>query len=224
MKITEVEEKLIQQYSDELLEKFKTALKRVPKNNRCQHCYTTAVAIKAPYIEQAIELIQYGLTFCDDWLNEMRSYTNMAILYEQNMEYSNAFYSYQKALNAVKADFRASYEFEFSAHMLRTYMHMYNFEYTDQLENLYNLAIQADEFSQSFQKKLLYRALAEIIIFEHKKDIDNVKNAIQKADNVICPNQVGPLYSLLKRKRFIESNGATNESITFLEKMKKLYI
>ena len=168
MKIAEAEEKLIQAYSVENLEQFKQALKRVPKTARCQHCYTTAVEIDRKHTTEAIELIQYGLDFCDSWVDRMRSYTNMAILCEENMDYHNAFLCYQKALDSVDVGKHPSYKYSFSADMMRVHLHQYDFAYTEELEVLYALAIQEDEFAQSFQRKLFYKTIAEIVIFSHK--------------------------------------------------------
>ena len=88
MKIAEIEQELLQDtVTEETIQAFKTALKRVPKNSRCQHCYTTAVAMKPCFYQQALALIEYGLELCgENWFDRMRSYHNMAILYEQNSD------------------------------------------------------------------------------------------------------------------------------------------
>ncbi|MGN0485669.1 MAG: hypothetical protein ACI4GB_00380 [Acutalibacteraceae bacterium] len=222
MRIAEIEKKLSQDdCSDEMIKEFISALKRVPRTHRCQHCYATAVSMNPRFFEQAIALIHYGLEFCDRWSDEMRAYCNMAIIYENHNDYPNALLSYDKALNAIPPDIMTSYIPVYSSYMLRAEMHINHFEYTDQLRHYYDLSGQADEFSQSFLKTMFYRALAEIIIFSHDGNISEMKNALEKADSMLCPNYTGPLTALLKRKGYIETIGATKESIRFLKKAKK---
>ncbi len=75
----------------------------------------------------------------------------MAIVYEAIGDYQAAQISCNRALLSIDDDKRASYAPEYAAHMMRTEMHISGFEYTENLRHLYDLAIQADEFSQSFQ-------------------------------------------------------------------------
>lgn len=67
MRIEEIETKMSHgDCSAEMLEHFISALKRVPKRVRCQHCYTTAASMSSQFHKQAISLIQYGLAeHCD---------------------------------------------------------------------------------------------------------------------------------------------------------------
>ena len=225
MKIAEIEAKIENgDCSEEILNLFKSALKRVPKSGRCQHCYTTAVSMSPRFHKEAISLIQYGLTeHCDSWFDRMRSYHNIAIILETNEDYIGAKKAYSDALSAVDPDKKAGYASEYAAHMMRTEMHISNFEYTDDLENYYNTAIQADDFSQAFQKKKFYRLLAEIIIFNKRNNIADAREAFAAANEMLRPDFVGPLTLLLKRKGFIESAGATKSALAFLRKVKRLF-
>jgi len=225
LKIAEIEAKIERgECSAEMLDLFKMALKRVSKSGRCQHCYTTAAAMPPRFHRQAISLIQYGLTeHCDNWFDRMRSYHNLAIILENNEDYVGARQAYREALESVELDKRDAYNSEYAAHMMRTEMHISNFEYTDDLENYYNSAVQADEFSQAFQKKKFYRLLAKIIIFIKRNDFLGAKEAFLAANDMLRPGFAGPITLLLKRKGLIESTGATKPALDFLHRIKQLF-
>lgn len=225
MKIAEIEAKIEKgDCSEETLNLFKMALKRVPKSGRCQHCYTTALSMPSRFHNKAILLIQYGLTeHCDSWFDRMRSYHNIAIILERNEDYIGAKQAYHEALESIEPDKRSDYHSEYAAHMMRTEMHISNFEYTDDLEYYYNITDQADEFSQAFQKKKFYRLLAEIIIFREHNDLAKAKNAFTAANDMLRPGFTGPLTLLLKRKGFIESAGATKPALGFLASVKRAF-
>lgn len=92
MKTADIEAKIERgDCSKEAIELFKTALKQVPKANRCQHCYTTAAAMPPRCYKQAIAMIQYGLDeHCGSWVDRMRSHYNMAIILESHGDYVGA--------------------------------------------------------------------------------------------------------------------------------------
>lgn len=225
MKIAEIEQKLIESdYSEEMLELFKQALRRVPKASRCQHCYTTAVAMKPKFYKQAIALMEYGLEqYGDSWVDRMRSYHNIAIVFEKNNDYREALFSYRNALLSIDKDKRDFYETEYAFHMMRMEMHIADFEYTEDLKKYYDIAVQASEFSQAFQKNAFYRSVAEIIIFIKQEKTNDVKNAYYAATEMLNPNYVGPLKRLLKSKGYSETAGATKEVLIFLKKVKRSY-
>ncbi len=57
MKIAEIEAKMEQgNCSEEIMELFRIALRRVPQSDRCQHCYTMAVSIPIRYYNQDMSL------------------------------------------------------------------------------------------------------------------------------------------------------------------------
>lgn len=221
MKISEIEERLARgECSEELIAEFKTALKRVPKNNRCQHCYTTAASMSIEYYDQAIELINFGLDQCGDcWPHRMLSYHNAAIIYENKGGYKNALELYKKAHDAVTDDKRRLYEPEYAAHMMRMEMHLSKFEYTADLQKYYETAVCADEFKRNFQKWKFYIALAEVIIFMHRGDKNRAKNAYDNAMNILRPDSEGALTAMLRRHCYIESSGATKEAVGFLKQL-----
>ena len=220
MKIADIEAKIEQgDCSEGTIELFKAALKRVPKYNRCQHCYTTAAAIPPRFYKQAITMIQYGLDeHCNDWVDRMRSYHNMAIILEKSGDYIGALKSYKDALSSIAPDKQFSYSSEYAAHMMRAEMHITDFNYSEDLFNYYSIAIQADSFNQAFQMKVFYRSIAEIIIFTKQGDLTSAQRAFETANEMLCPNYIGPLTQLLKRHGFMEATGATKEAIEFLKR------
>lgn len=225
MRIADVEEKMIHgDCSAETLALFQIALKHIPKAVRCQHCYTTAAALPPHLYKQALALIQYGLTeHCDSWLDRMRSHHNSAIILEAQHDYIGSNRAFAEALASIQPDLYNNYASEYASHLMRTEMHISNFEYTDELERLYDLSVQADPFSQAFQKTTFYRLLAEIIISIHRKNITGAKEAYHAANEMLHPGFMGPLTQLLKRKGFIESTGATREALVFLHKAKQWF-
>ena len=220
MKIADIEAKIERgDCSEETIELFKMALKRVPKANRCEHCYTTAAAMPPRCYKQAIAMIQYGLdAHYASWFDRMRSHHNMAIILESHGDYVGALKSYQDALSSIESDKQKSYNSEYAAHMMRVEMHIIDFKYSEDLFNYYSIAIQADSFSQAFQKKAFYRSIAEIIIFSKQGDLASAKKAFETANEMLHPNYIGPLTQLLKRKGFIETTGATREAMAFLRR------
>lgn len=220
MKIADIEARIERgNCSEETIELFKIALKRVPKSNRCQHCYTTAATMPPRFYKQAIAIIKYGLDeHCVSWVDRMRSHHNMAIILESHGDYVGALKSYNDALSSIEQDRQSSYNSEYAAHMMRAEMHITDFKYSEDLFNYYSIAIQADSFSQAFQKKAFYRSIAEIIIFSKQGDFESAKRAFETANEMLHPNYKGPLTQLLKRKGVNETTGATKEAMAFLKR------
>lgn len=225
MKIAEIEARLQHgEYSEELLALFKDALKRVPKAGRCQHCYTTAAGMPMRFSRQAVGLIQYGLQeHCAGWVDRMRSFHNIAVILEKQGDYSGAKQAYSEALSSVEAGNRSVYTSEYAAHLMRTEMHINNFEYTQELENYYDTALQADEFRKVFQTATFYRLLAQIIISRHRGDLPAARVAYDEANKMLRPGFSGPLTLLLKKKGVSESTGTTKEARNFLRRVSKLF-
>ncbi len=224
MKIAEIKDKLIKGHiSDETIDQFKTALDRVPYSRRCQHCYTTAVTFDTRYCDRAIELINYGLQYCDSWSDKMRAYHNLAIIYENSKDYRNALCSYKNALEAIPDEHKSfGYFTEYSAYLMRVEMHINDFQYTDDLRKYYESAIQADSFSRAFIKKAFYEAVAETIIFKHDGKQAETKKALDKAKAMLSPKYHGSLTALLKRHKYTETVGATEEVLSYLKKLNKI--
>lgn len=112
---------------------------------------------------------------------------------------------------------RSEYDCEYAAHILRMEMHISNFEYTEELESWYHIAVQA------FQRKQFYRLLAEIIISIEHNDLPGVRQAFEAANDMLQPGHLGALTLLLKRKGFLESTGATKVAQAFLRRVKRIF-
>ena len=219
MKLDEIKDNLTRgDCSPELLTAFKTALRRAPKTQRAQHCYTTAAAMPACRFPQAVELIEYSLTLEGSWLDRMRAYANLADLYEKRGDYVNALDNHQKSLAAVESDKRDAYAADSAARMLVCQLHLDDFTYSEELHRLYNQSLKLDNFSRSFQKCLFYMSLAEILLFQHDGDLPAAQAAHKKASAMLQPGYQGPLTALLKRKNYMESTGATKEARAFLKR------
>ncbi len=219
MRIAEIEKKLIDgECSEDMIDLFKAALKRVPEGSRCQHCYVTAAGMKICNSSQAISLIEYGLEQKgDSWSDYMRSYTNAAIIYERSGKYENALQSYQLALSSIDSTLREHYKAEYAVHMLRVEMHISGFTYTSELQKYYDESLSADTFRQSFKTYMFYKAVAEIIIFVKGKKWNNAEEALLTAKKMLNPDCIGPLTLLLKKHKYDEKCNATEKAKKYLK-------
>ncbi len=219
MRLSEIEEMLAKGHcSPELLDQFKTALRRSPKAMRPQHCYTTAAAMPVKCFPQAKALIEYSLELEGSWLDRMRARHNLADLYEQRGDYAAALQNYRLALEAIAPEHQAKYTPDCAARMLVCRLHLDDFTYSDDLRRLYEQARELDEFSRSFQKCLFYMSLTQIVLCLHDDDLPAARTAYEQACAMLRPDYEGPLTALLKRKGHIESTGATKASRSFLRR------
>lgn len=220
MKISEIEEILINgEYPDSSIELFKTALKRVPAGNRCQHCYATAAAMKRSDYKDALFLIEYGLQFCESPTDRMRAYHNAAMIYENIKNFENARNNYINAMNAICAGKESEYLYEYAIHLMRVEMHSSRFSFTEELKKYYTLAVRADGFSRALMKNSFYETVAELIIFMNDKNYVAAKIAYERACELSTTQYKGPLTALLKRHRFEETAGVTEEAAQFLKNL-----
>lgn len=222
MRLSEIEEALIQgRCTPELLDQFKTALRRSPKSMRPQHCFTTAAAMPDRCFPMAKELLAYSLTLEGTWLDRMRAHHNLADLCEKRGDYANALESYRQALEAVEPPKREDYVSDYAARMLVCRLHLDGFTYSSELRRLYTLSQTDDDFRRSFLKRMFYTSLAGIILHTHDGNLPAARAAWEQANTMLRPNHEGPLTALLKRKGHIESTGATNEALAFLKRAGK---
>lgn len=222
MKLSEIEEAItLGKCTPELLEQFKAALRRAPKNMRPQHCYTTAAAMPAWCFPMAVELLQYSLTLEGTWLDRMRAHNNLADLHEKHADYEQAKAHYRLALDAVPPAQKPAYSPDAAARMLVCQLHLNRFAYSDELRRLYSESQRLDDFSRSFQKYRFYLSLAQLLISLHDGDLPAARTAHKTAMAILRPSSVGPLTALLKRKSYIESAGATPEARKFLKRISK---
>lgn len=205
-------------FSEDLFLDFQTALKRVPKNMQCQHCYTTAYGFMDKDPQNAIRLIKYGIdTYDSDWIDQMRAYQNLGYIYEVCKQYEDAKGSFQSALFAVPELQRESYIPNISMDILRTELHCSNFEYTEYAYDLYCSVTKADEFSASFRHYIFYRAVMELIIAKKNNDVDSQRRAHKTATQVLDGDNVTGMDMLLQRHRYKDEAKASKEAIAFLK-------
>ena len=222
MRLSEIEEAIVSgKCTPELLEQFKTALRRSPASMRPQHCFTTAAAMPSWQFPMARELIEYSLTLEGTWTDRMRAHATLAGLYEKRDDYRNALYHYQLSLDAMPAEQQADYGPDSAARMLVCRLHLDSFTYSDGLRSLYEQAQKLNEFSRSFQENLFYFSLAELILSRQDGDLPAARTAYDRAAAMLRPGYEGPITALLKRKNYIESTGATKEARAFLKQMKR---
>lgn len=223
MRLTEIESSIAcGNVTEESLEQFKTALNRSPRAYRCEHCYTTAVSLDERYFEQAMDLICYGLQFCDNWSDRMRAYYSMGIVYEKHKDYNNALQGYQRGLHAVPDEERATYLPDFSAHMMRMELHRNGFTYSENLRDYYAQAVQGSPFSRAFVRRAFYEALAEIVLFCQDGNTTEMRKSYARARDMLSPDYRGTHAALLQSKMYNETLEATEEVLTFLKEMGKI--
>ena len=198
--------------------RFRTSLQRIPKDQRPQHCYTTAAAMPLRRFPMAKALIEYSLTLEGTWLDKMRAHANLADLYEKQADYQNALDHYRLALEAVPAEQQDRYSPDSAARMLVCQLHLDEFRYSGELRRLYDEAQKLDEFSRSFLKCRFYLTVARSILAAEDGDTEAARAASEQAAAMLRPGTVGPLTALLKRKGYRESTGATKQARAFLNR------
>ena len=222
MRLSEIEEALISgKCTPELLEQFRTALRRAPQNMRPQHCFTTAAAMPQRCFPMAKELIEYSLTLEVTWLDRMRAHNTLADLCEKQGDYPNAKTHYRLALDAVAPEQQDRYAADSASRMLVCQLHLDDFAYSDELRRLYEEAQKLDAFSRSFLKCRFYLSIAQAILAAEDGDNVTARSASEKAAAMLRPGTAGPLTALLKHKGYQESTGATKEARAFLKQIKR---
>ncbi|MBQ7098771.1 MAG: hypothetical protein IJO05_03510 [Oscillospiraceae bacterium] len=222
MRLSEIEEALtLGKCTPELLEQFKAALRRAPKGMRPQHCYTVAAAMPLWQFPMAVELLEYSLELEGTWVDQMRAHNNLADLYERHADYAQAKEHYRLAQDTVPPEQKSAYAHDAASRMLVCQLHLDGFAYSDELRRLYEESLKLDDFSRSFQKCRFYLSLAQILIFLQDDNLSAARAAYELAKSILRPDSEGPLTALLKRKKYIESAGATPEARAFLKRIKK---
>lgn len=223
MKISEIEEKMEREgFSEQLFSEFQSALKRVPKYLRSQHCYTTAYGFMKKDSKNAIRLIHYGLEFCENtWIDQMRSYLNLGGIYEYCGDYENAGSSYEAALSSIPEEQKGSYVASLSMDILRAEMHANHFTCTEYLRKLYAQIVKIDSFEAGLRHYIFYRAIAEIIIAKEDNDFVSLKNASIAAMQALDGDHVTSMDRILKRHKYKNEAHATKMAIDYLMKNKR---
>lgn len=224
MKISEIEEQFCAgNFSEQLFSEFQIALKRVPKNLRSQHCYTTAYSMRETDAENAERLLLYGLEHCEnDWVDLLCAYQNLGAVYECHQQYEKAKCAYQSALNSVPKDQKSNYAPSVSMHILRVALHCSHFTYTDEIEALFALTLQETDFGAAFRHFVFYRSLAAMLVAKHISNREQYNQAFDAATAALNGADNSFASKVLRRHRYKDETHATKEAMAFLRKSKRL--
>lgn len=218
MKLSEIKERIRQgEFSEELFAEFQTALKRVPEDLRCQHCYTTAYDLRNTDPQNAIRMIRYGLdSFACSWIDRMRANRNLGLIYEGCKDYTAAREAFEIALSSIPEEKQEFYRPTLSMDILRAQLHCSKFEFTEYAEALYRAAMKADSFTAAFRHFIFYRSIMEIILAKRNHDPAAQAVACRNALLALDCDNVTAMDRLLLQKHHKDDAHATEEALAFL--------
>ena len=227
MKIAEAEELIVSEgLSDELFAEFKQALKRVPKNQRCQHCYIVAYELRTKQTDKrrrrknfkdAVALIEYGIENHPERDTCLRmAYEHLGMAYGDAEEYESAKIHLQTA-RSIAGDGYIPY---FAYLIVRMELHAADFTCTPHLRELYGQMLDADEFQASRRINIFYRSLTEIVIANESGDREAKKSACERALSALEADKFNPLDGIFMRHRAADLNKVrvTKKALAFLKK------
>ena len=219
MKLSEIKKKIEQgHFSKTVFADFQTALGRVPKGLRCQHCYTSAMHLKEKHPQDAIMLIRYGLEqYETDWVDQMRAHQNLGAIYEATGDYVLAKTAYETAVHAIPDDRKGGYLPVLSLDILRAELHANGFSYTDAVRSLYQAASDTDEFTASFRHVAFYMALAKLVIAVYDDDKSKQNEAYLCAQRALDGDESMGMDRLLLRHKYKNDARATKQALAFLK-------
>lgn len=206
-KIDEFEDKIIKQgMADADFEEYKKLLKRVRGNfAKRQHCYNTAIKFPSKNAERAVELIKYGLdAFPDGWFSTYVSYVNIGKIYESAQRYQEAYDSYLKLLEVLN-EINNGFKEKTYGELCWMRLHIDNFQYSKEFEELYCCYDKMDEFSKEYSDNKFRRAIMQVIIARYHKQNDVMKEAYKQA--------------VALQNKYMEEFGITSELDLFLQKV-----
>lgn len=215
------------QFSDELVEEFRKALRRVRDPFLCtQHCYTTAVSMPKESYLQAVALIRLGLEeYAGDDHDRMRSYENLGHICDRAEDYPAAARAFRTAMEIARdSDCEyirgKDYDAWYARLLMKVEKKAKGFVCSPQLREYYELA-QRDEAGALFADAHLDQALTEAIIFERDGDSGKADEAISRAKEVLSPDYEGPMKAVLAKHGLQDSPKATAQAIAFLNAWKE---
>jgi len=202
-KIEEFEKKLIENgmYEDDYAE-YEKRLKRVHDNFLClQHCYITALHFPPERSEQAINLIEWGLSkYPTSWFPTYSAYCDIGIINERCGKYQAAYDVYMKAYDILGEE-HLSYQQSLAGDILWMLFHIDGFRYSEKLENYYNMFKEIDDFQKAFITNEFRLAISEIIIFSHYEMKDKALQAYKEASRLSNPKTVSRVQGILDKHR-----------------------
>ena len=218
-KIQIFEEKLVKEkITDKKLQEYEALLKRVGDDwNRIQHCFITAYNFSIKRVNEAVKLIEFGNEkYGSDKSNLIRSYEMLGTIYERAGMYQEAYDIYVDIYPNIKG-----FQGNFPWCLLDTKMQVDNFMYSPELEKYIVLCEQMDEFNKSFVNHQFILELAKYIVADYYNDSNNKEKTLINIKTISKPEYKGPLYELLKRKRYNEQLNITDRCRSFLKKINK---
>lgn len=221
-KIQEFEELMIQNgMSDADFEEYKKLLRRVPGNyGKQQHCYTTAIQFSKEKADQAIRLIQYGLeAYPDIWHTTYTSYLYIGKIYESVEKYQDSYAAYKKAMNELDEG-QKTYRTDLAGHMFWVRLHIDEFQYSEELEELYLCYNETDEFSKNLINSKFRSEIAKLVILMYQNKISEARETYASIMRMCQPGYTGMWYSLLEKHRYREELAISSKTKKFLEKLK----
>ena len=215
------------QFSDELVEEFRKALRRVHGTFlRTQHCYTPAVSMPKENYLQAVAMIRLGLEeYAADDHDRMRSYENLGHICERAEDYPAAIRAYRTAMEIARdSDHQwirgKDYDAWYARLLMKVEKKAKGFVYSPELREYYELA-RRDEVGGMFADAQLDQALTEVILHDHEGDTEKSAEARRRAEEVLSPEYEGPMKAVLARHRYADSPKATAQALAFLNARKE---
>lgn len=219
-KIEIFEKKMIKYgMSDEDFEEYKKLLKRVHSHfSKRQHCYNTAIQFPAKYANQAIKLIEYGLNeFEDSWFSTYTSYLFIGNIYESINMYQNAYDSYLLAMKYIEG--KDIYKFDLCGHLCWMRLHIDSFQYSKELEDLYNIYNQIDDFSKGFMNDQFRLSVIQLVIALHHNHREIVEDAYKQVMAIYSPSIMGKFHNILIKHKYKETLKITPEVEMFIKRL-----
>lgn len=214
-------------FSDELVEEFKKALRRVRDPYLCtQHCYTTAAAMPKENYLQAVFLIRLGLEeYAGDDHDRMRSYEMLGHICERAEDYPAAIRAFRMAMEIARDSDHEfirgkDYDAWFARLLMKVEKKANNFTYSPELREYYELA-QRDESGALFADAQLDQALTEAILHDHDGDSEKAAEARRRAEEVLSPEYEGSMKAVLAKHGLQDLPKAAAKALAFLKAWRK---
>lgn len=202
--------------TDEKLLEYEKQLRRAGSDwCRIQHCYLTAYNIPAERVDEAIQLIEFGIQrYRSHKGGLICAYEMLGAAYRQAGLYQKAYDVYISIFPDIGNNIG-----EFPWCLLDTKIHADGFRYSPELEEHLKLCEKDNGFTKSFLQNQLAFALAKYIVADHHGDNDKKAKAYQTITRLMDKHHKGPLYELLKKHRYDEQLKLTDECRAFLERI-----
>lgn len=200
------------------LPEYERLLKRAGNDwSRIQHCFLTAYRFPVERLEEAVQLIEFGISkYGSKPGYTIPAYEMLGTIYERAGCYQKAYDTYISIFPDIRG-FKGNYPWC----LLNMKMHVDRFTYSEKLEEYLALCLAEDAFSKAFLKNRFLLALADYIIAGHDGNMERRGNAYDAICEMTGSEFKGPLYGLLKRHRYQEELKITDECRAFLDRIER---